>query len=603
MAEAVFRSLTESNPCIGHVDSAGIGPAATNEPTDQRTLQTLHNHGIEDYVHYSRMLSVADFQNYDYILAMNSQILEVVQRRHRQLEADGVRTTAKVTLFGKFGDNGGIEQIKDPYMGKDADFERVYHQAAQFSRNFLNEVVSRGLRPNLQKLARDTLEMIIHLFTDTQKLKDRYGCKEISQGTTLDLPMGTSSSFRAIENLAASFSHYKFCVAPQSSIRQLTLKARWVAYDKKKFSSLVTEVKDFINGLQEITKSISTVAYQNSRMRDHIQRINDVETLSFVTEVCDVDHRDISDAASDRLEVLSLTPTRKHDMEQWMSEIDVSTDAAMSEIESLTTTELKHRLLNYMQGRIATEAEVPDHLQPGVAFHNYHSEQPNERYAAVEARLTRTTSSALSGQRQLDQVVQPMRDMHAQVHLIQAAQDENGRLLQLARTRFAQTQGLEEGSPWPAPPQGGVDDTKSGQSDFEGRKDIVTEDVPQDSTISNQDRAQAVVNSTTQAHEYWLPGYALSRKIVLNNIHYFIGPSGTVRPYTYQVSRKDIPRHDHAYSYNLGPRRLPDQRTAIDVGKLFKTDAHKTDVDICSSNRLKTFGNCLKRVKGKLHYV
>ncbi|KAJ5793617.1 hypothetical protein N7457_000216 [Penicillium paradoxum] len=35
--------------------------------------------------------------------------------------------------------------------------------------------------------------------------------------------------------------------------------------------------------------------------------------------------------------------------------------------------------------------------------------------------------------------------------------------------------------------------------------------------------------------QYWLPGYGLSRHIVLGQIQYFLGPSATVRPYTYQA--------------------------------------------------------------------
>ncbi|KAJ5135182.1 uncharacterized protein N7515_004460 [Penicillium bovifimosum] len=34
--------------------------------------------------------------------------------------------------------------------------------------------------------------------------------------------------------------------------------------------------------------------------------------------------------------------------------------------------------------------------------------------------------------------------------------------------------------------------------------------------------------------QYFLPGYGLSRHIVLGHIHYFLGPSATVRPYSYQ---------------------------------------------------------------------
>lgn len=39
----------------------------------------------------------------------------------------------------------------------------------------------------------------------------------------------------------------------------------------------------------------------------------------------------------------------------------------------------------------------------------------------------------------------------------------------------------------------------------------------------------------TRVKEYWLPGYGLSRHIVLGQIQYFLGPSASVRPYTYQV--------------------------------------------------------------------
>ncbi|BCS22423.1 uncharacterized protein APUU_30648S [Aspergillus puulaauensis] len=38
----------------------------------------------------------------------------------------------------------------------------------------------------------------------------------------------------------------------------------------------------------------------------------------------------------------------------------------------------------------------------------------------------------------------------------------------------------------------------------------------------------------SHVQQYWLPGYGLSRQIVLGHIQYFLGPSATVRPYTYQ---------------------------------------------------------------------
>ncbi|KAJ5950804.1 uncharacterized protein N7479_009217 [Penicillium vulpinum] len=39
----------------------------------------------------------------------------------------------------------------------------------------------------------------------------------------------------------------------------------------------------------------------------------------------------------------------------------------------------------------------------------------------------------------------------------------------------------------------------------------------------------------SRVQQYWLPGYGLSRHIVLGHIQYFLGPSATVRPFAYQA--------------------------------------------------------------------
>ncbi|KKK26273.1 hypothetical protein ARAM_003056 [Aspergillus rambellii] len=44
----------------------------------------------------------------------------------------------------------------------------------------------------------------------------------------------------------------------------------------------------------------------------------------------------------------------------------------------------------------------------------------------------------------------------------------------------------------------------------------------------------------SQVQQYWLPGYGLSRHIVLGQIQYFLGPSATVRPYAYQKQIDDL---------------------------------------------------------------
>jgi len=38
----------------------------------------------------------------------------------------------------------------------------------------------------------------------------------------------------------------------------------------------------------------------------------------------------------------------------------------------------------------------------------------------------------------------------------------------------------------------------------------------------------------SQDQQYWLPGYGLSRHIVLSQIQYFLGPTASARPYSLQ---------------------------------------------------------------------
>lgn len=203
---------------------------------------------------------------------------------------------------------------------------------------------------HVRDLARDTLEMIIQLFTDTKRLSDRYGCEAILPTTASGLLLTRNSGFGPIEKLAASFSHYRVNIKTPKKIKRLTLQTKWVIRDREKFISLVAEVKDFVDGLQNITKSLYPVAQQESRTRHGVQRISDVETLDLVTEVCKADHPAISDTASEKSEILSLTAVRIREIEQWTSELVTGLDPAIAEVESLTMTELKHRLLAYTHG-------------------------------------------------------------------------------------------------------------------------------------------------------------------------------------------------------------------------------------------------------------
>ncbi|KAI1397094.1 LMWPc-domain-containing protein [Hypoxylon fuscum] len=144
MAEGVFRSIVKdkSSPyynLIDKVDSCGTGGYHTGDGPDDRTMSTLEDNGITNYVHAARRLRDSDFQNFDYIFAMdNSNLMDLERWKDRSKKLSSAK--AQVMLFGEFSGTGRKEVMQDPYyVGRDA-FEKAFEQSRRFSRNFLERI-------------------------------------------------------------------------------------------------------------------------------------------------------------------------------------------------------------------------------------------------------------------------------------------------------------------------------------------------------------------------------------------------------------------------------------------------------------------------------
>ncbi|KAI0399609.1 phosphotyrosine protein phosphatase I superfamily [Xylaria palmicola] len=139
MAEGVFRSIVKdpSSPyhsLVGTVDSCGTGGYHTGDDPDDRTLATLKKHGITNYDHAARRLRDSDFDEFDYIFAMDQSNHSDIQRWHSRKNIHG---KARIMLFGEYSGTGHKEAVKDPYYTGGDAFETVYKQCQRFSDNFL----------------------------------------------------------------------------------------------------------------------------------------------------------------------------------------------------------------------------------------------------------------------------------------------------------------------------------------------------------------------------------------------------------------------------------------------------------------------------------
>jgi len=138
MAQGIFQSITSKPPyqsLIGHVDSCGTEAYHSGNSPDSRTMSTLEDHGITDYEHMARKIRLSDFQEFDYIFAMDRSNLRDLQRLQQRGGGN-----AKVMLFGKFAGGKRPEEVDDPYYGARDGFEIAYEQCLRFSRNFLQDV-------------------------------------------------------------------------------------------------------------------------------------------------------------------------------------------------------------------------------------------------------------------------------------------------------------------------------------------------------------------------------------------------------------------------------------------------------------------------------
>lgn len=119
-AEGVFRRALEVAGMGEQVmiDSCGVGSWHVGKAPDQRAQMAAKRRGVDLSPLCARQLTVSDFLDFDYILAMDNDNLQAMQA------LEPVESQAHVGLFLDFAGTSGAE-VPDPYYGGDQGFEGV----------------------------------------------------------------------------------------------------------------------------------------------------------------------------------------------------------------------------------------------------------------------------------------------------------------------------------------------------------------------------------------------------------------------------------------------------------------------------------------------
>ena len=135
-AEGVFRHHVNERGLGDRIDidSAGTHAYHVGEPPDRRAFAAAERRGISLAEIHARRVSDSDFENFDFIIAMDED------NQQRLVDQSPEEHRAKVQLFMSFA-SVDVTEVPDPYYGGTAGFEKVLDLIDEASRGLLETLI------------------------------------------------------------------------------------------------------------------------------------------------------------------------------------------------------------------------------------------------------------------------------------------------------------------------------------------------------------------------------------------------------------------------------------------------------------------------------
>jgi protein-tyrosine phosphatase len=128
-----MRKLVQAQPAQQalQIDSAGTHAYHVDEPPDGRAQEAARARNIDISDLRARAVELADFHEYDLILAMDRDNLSLLER----MQPAGSR--ARLALILSFAGNWDEDEVPDPYYGGPEAFETVLDMLEDASKGLL----------------------------------------------------------------------------------------------------------------------------------------------------------------------------------------------------------------------------------------------------------------------------------------------------------------------------------------------------------------------------------------------------------------------------------------------------------------------------------
>jgi len=136
----VFRHYVENAGLSEQIqiDSAGTHDYHIGEPPDARTQRAAQQRGYDMSALRGRQVEAADFDRFDYVLAMDQANLSILQRLAQQ-------SGGEPRLFLEYAKHHREREVPDPYFGGAEGFERVLDMVEDAAEGLLQHIRERHL--------------------------------------------------------------------------------------------------------------------------------------------------------------------------------------------------------------------------------------------------------------------------------------------------------------------------------------------------------------------------------------------------------------------------------------------------------------------------
>jgi len=136
-AHAVFREQVGERGLVEQIviDSAGTHDFHIGREPDRRAIMTAAEQGLDMTDLRARQVQEVDFEQFDYVVAMDQQNLDALQNSCPE------PYLGRLSLLLDWTDGWGTE-VPDPYYGGDEGFTRVLEMVTSACRCLLEHIVA-----------------------------------------------------------------------------------------------------------------------------------------------------------------------------------------------------------------------------------------------------------------------------------------------------------------------------------------------------------------------------------------------------------------------------------------------------------------------------